>query len=85
MRPVYEQTATMHDEEIDGAIDEGLSEVRRERLDDRDVACAGPSERLCQREQADEGDREPSDHPPDGRCHGDVVRPTSRRGGGSRR
>ena len=31
MRPVYEQTATMSDEEIDDAIDTALSEVRRER------------------------------------------------------
>lgn len=31
MRPVYEQTASMSDEEIDNAIDEALSEVRRER------------------------------------------------------
>ncbi|MBI1281435.1 MAG: hypothetical protein GC179_25130 [Anaerolineaceae bacterium] len=31
MRPVYEETATMSDEEIDSAIDEALSEVRRER------------------------------------------------------
>ncbi|MEP6987369.1 MAG: hypothetical protein ABI970_17320 [Chloroflexota bacterium] len=34
MRPVYEQTATMSDEEIDSAIDEALSEVRRERKSD---------------------------------------------------
>ena len=34
MRPVYEQTASMSDEEIDGAIDEALSEVRRERKSD---------------------------------------------------
>jgi len=31
MRPVYEQTASMSDEEIDSAIDEALNEVRRER------------------------------------------------------
>lgn len=31
MRPVYEQTATMSDDEINDAIDEALSEVRRER------------------------------------------------------
>jgi hypothetical protein len=31
MRPVYEQTAQMTDEEINGAIDDALSEVRRER------------------------------------------------------
>lgn len=31
MRPVYEQTASMSDDEIDTAIDEALDEVRRER------------------------------------------------------
>ena len=31
MRPVYEETASMSDEEIDSAIDDALSEVRRER------------------------------------------------------
>ncbi len=31
MRPVYEQTAQMTDEEINAAIDEALDEVRRER------------------------------------------------------
>ena len=34
MRPVYEQTASMSDEEIDRAIDEALNEVRRERKSD---------------------------------------------------
>ena len=31
MRPVYDQTAHMSDEEINSAIDEALSEVRREQ------------------------------------------------------
>jgi hypothetical protein len=31
MRPVYEQTAHMSEEEINTAIDEALDEVRRER------------------------------------------------------
>lgn len=31
MRPVYEQTSRMSDAEINGAIDEALGEVRRER------------------------------------------------------
>lgn len=31
MRPVYEQTATKSDEEINTVIDDALSEVRRER------------------------------------------------------